>query len=94
MPTEPEIPEEHISKALELMHKAGWISEYSRKPSVALTINWTEKGAKSAAAIFLMTEQLGFELDQELWWTVAKLALTRFGPSGKGFRDLGLTELI
>jgi DNA-binding MarR family transcriptional regulator len=94
MADESKTPQEEISEALDLMVKAGWIQEYARDETKGIAVKWTEKGKQVIATIFLAVQDLGPKLNKDLWWTGGFISALRFGPGGKGFQDLGITEEI
>jgi hypothetical protein len=60
MPNESKTPEEHVSDALDLMVKAGWVKPHVQSVE-GLGVDWTGRGKLAMEALGYMIEDLGPE---------------------------------
>jgi hypothetical protein len=81
MANESKAPQEHISDALDIMVKAGWVRQHARNVKTGIGVDWTEEGKQAIEALWLLISELGAEnLNMELWWAVRTIAIMRFNP--------------
>ena len=73
---------ETISKTLDLMVGAGWVRQYAHNVKKEIAVDWTDSGKDVIGALYYIIREVGPEkLDQHLWWTMAALAIVKFGES-------------
>jgi hypothetical protein len=74
MPDEGQEALKCMEQALDLMVQAGWIQQIVRKPGTGTSVVWTDLGKDAIAALQISLNELGPDLNRDLWWAIGTIA--------------------